>query len=85
MASMSPIMQSKPRRIPSPALDEIPPPREPNVPNIPFRDAIPDDDAMTTASRTTDDPVGDAFRQVLDASDEEEEDDDDEEIVWDPR
>jgi len=40
-----------------------------------------DEDAMTErTSRTDDDPVGDAFRQVLDADL-----DDDDEIVWNPR
>jgi hypothetical protein len=38
-----------------------------------------DDDAAT---ETTDDPVGDAFRQVIDAASEDDEGD---EIIWDPR
>jgi hypothetical protein len=45
-----------------------------------------EDDAMTETSR--DDPVGDAFRQVLDGSDGDidmEEEDQDDEIVWNPR
>jgi hypothetical protein len=42
-----------------------------------------DDDAKTeTDARTDDDPVGDAFRQVLEA---EPEDDEEDEIVWNPR
>lgn len=49
----------------------------------------PDDDGMTETSRTDDDPVGDAFRKVLDGSDRDEEEDQEEEgddqIVWDPR
>lgn len=40
-----------------------------------------EDDVMTEASR--DDPVGDAFRQVLDGSDRMDSDED--EIVWNPR
>ncbi|KAH7910538.1 hypothetical protein BJ138DRAFT_1173098 [Hygrophoropsis aurantiaca] len=41
-----------------------------------------DEDAMTEAT----DPVGDAFRQVLNGADEMEEDvEDEEQIVWDPR
>ena len=47
-----------------------------------------DEDAMTeTTSRTDDDPVGDAFRKVLDGSDGDldEEGQEDDEIVWDPR
>jgi protein SMG7 len=44
-----------------------------------------EDDAMTY--RTDDDPVGDAFRQVLDGSDRDIDIDDDQEdeIVWNPR
>jgi hypothetical protein len=41
-----------------------------------------DDEVRTEAGRTDDDPVGDAFRQVLDGSDDGTEED---EIVWDPR
>lgn len=46
-----------------------------------------DDDAMTETSRTDDDPVGDAFRQVLDGSDRDIDidEDQDDEIVWNPR
>ncbi|TFY73769.1 hypothetical protein EWM64_g10243 [Hericium alpestre] len=40
-----------------------------------------EEDAKTEVTRTDDDPVGDAFRQALNISDEEEDD----EIVWDPR
>lgn len=46
-----------------------------------------EDDNMTENSRTDDDPVGDAFRQVLDGSDRDVDMDEDQEdeIVWDPR
>jgi hypothetical protein len=46
-----------------------------------------EDDAMTETSRTDDDPVGDAFRQVLDGSDRDVDIDEDQEdeIVWNPR
>lgn len=49
-----------------------------------------DDDEMTDTGRTDDDPVGDAFRQVLDNHDlseneEMEDDEDEDEIVWNPR
>ena len=46
-----------------------------------------EDDAMTETSRTDDDPVGDAFRQVLDGSDRDIdiEEDQEDEIVWNPR
>lgn len=44
-----------------------------------------DDDMMTEASRTDDDPVGDAFRQVMDGSHDDIDDGDDDEIVWNPR
>ncbi|KAG6333715.1 hypothetical protein ID866_5373 [Astraeus odoratus] len=49
-----------------------------------------DDDAMTDTGRTDDDPVRDAFRQVLanDASSEDEgigDDEDADKIVWNPR
>ncbi|KAI0058322.1 hypothetical protein BV25DRAFT_1282663 [Artomyces pyxidatus] len=40
-----------------------------------------EEDARTEITKTDDDPVGDAFRQVLSVSSEEEEQD---EIVWDP-
>src|ERR1700722_4814699 len=43
-----------------------------------------DDDQTESTSRTEDDPVGDAFRQVL-AAELEDDDDDDDEIVWNPR
>lgn len=48
-----------------------------------------DDDAMTDTGRTDDDPVEDAFRQVLNNHDSSEndgvEDGDEDEIVWNPR
>ena len=46
-----------------------------------------EDDSMTETSRTDDDPVGDAFRQVLDGSDRDIDIDEDQEdeIVWNPR
>ncbi|KAL4076715.1 hypothetical protein V8B97DRAFT_2004429 [Scleroderma yunnanense] len=50
-----------------------------------------DDDAMTDTGRTDDDPVRDAFRQVLDNHDSSENgegmgnDEDEDEIVWNPR
>ena len=53
--------------------------------------AVPDneEDAMTEAtSRTDDDPVRDAFREVLGSGGSDqvmEEDDRDDEIVWNPR
>ncbi|TFY65095.1 hypothetical protein EVG20_g5716 [Dentipellis fragilis] len=42
-----------------------------------------EEDARTEATRTDDDPVGDAFRQALNVSDDEREEQD--EIVWNPR
>lgn len=41
-----------------------------------------EEDTRTEFSRTTDDPVGDAFRQVLDSNSDE--DDEEDEIVWNP-
>lgn len=41
-----------------------------------------DDDNMTDITKTEDDPVDQAFREVLGAADEGEEDED--EIVWNP-
>ncbi|OBZ66360.1 hypothetical protein A0H81_13586 [Grifola frondosa] len=43
-----------------------------------------EDDNMTEATRTDDDPVGDAFREALNASDGDDDEQEDE-IVWDPR
>ncbi|KAA1474426.1 hypothetical protein DENSPDRAFT_781643 [Dentipellis sp. KUC8613] len=42
-----------------------------------------EEDARTEATKTDDDPVGDAFRQALNVSDDEREEQD--EIVWNPR
>lgn len=48
-----------------------------------------DDDVGTDAGRTDDDPVGDAFREVLDnrpsSESERDEDEDEDQIVWNPR
>jgi hypothetical protein len=46
-----------------------------------------EDDAMTETDRTDDDPVGDAFRQVLDGlnKDIDIDEDQEDEIVWNPR
>jgi hypothetical protein len=44
-----------------------------------------EDDTMTETSRTDDDPVGDAFRKVLDDSDIDMDEDQEDEIVWNPR
>ncbi|KAI6132944.1 hypothetical protein EV401DRAFT_1915091 [Pisolithus croceorrhizus] len=48
-----------------------------------------EDDAGTDACRTDDDPVGDAFREVLDnrasSGSELDEEEDEEQIVWNPR
>lgn len=41
-----------------------------------------DEETMTETSRTDDDPVRDAFRQVLDGSDKDMDEDDEDEIVW---
>ena len=63
-------------------------PSDVRIPSV--RPAVPDneEDAMTEAtSRTDDDPVRDAFREVLGSGSNQaiEEDDQDDEIVWNPR
>lgn len=40
------------------------------------------DDMMTETSRTDDDPVGDAFRQVIDGSDRDTDDEEQDEVVY---
>lgn len=40
------------------------------------------DDIMTETSRTDDDPVGDAFRQVIDGSDGDIDDEEPDEVVY---
>ncbi|RDX41864.1 hypothetical protein OH76DRAFT_1489122 [Lentinus brumalis] len=65
-----------------PALSRMPPTSPPRVP--PHSQGIEtDDDNMTDITRTEDDPVDRAFREVLGAADEVEEAEEDE-IVWNP-
>ena len=45
----------------------------------------PEDDAMTDTSQTDDDPVGDAFREVLDDRRVTDDEEDGEVILWNPR
>lgn len=57
--------------------------------HIVMSDQEQEDDAGTDACRTDDDPVGDAFREVLDnrasSGSELDEDEDEDQIVWNPR
>ncbi|KAL0945768.1 hypothetical protein HGRIS_012057 [Hohenbuehelia grisea] len=46
---------------------------------------VEDDSLTENTSRTDDDPVGDAFRQVLGDEELGDEDEDEDEIVWNPR
>ncbi|KAI6014465.1 hypothetical protein BKA83DRAFT_4111127 [Pisolithus microcarpus] len=57
--------------------------------HIVMSDQEQEDDAGTDVCRTDDDPVGDAFREVLDnrvsSGSEMDEDEDEDQIVWNPR
>lgn len=57
--------------------------------HIVMSDQEHEDDAATDVCRTDDDPVGDAFREVLDnrvsSGSELDEDEDEDQIVWNPR
>lgn len=57
----------------------------PYVPQGASRQEEIEDDAMTDTSRTDDDPVGDAFREVLDDHRAVDDEDDGEVILWNPR
>lgn len=73
------------RRIERHARQSIVPRMSPTLPiRVPYQPQglEMDDDNMTDITKTEDDPVDQAFREVLGAADEGEEDED--EIVWNP-